>query len=218
MKRAELVEKMVNTGVIAVVRAETPEKAIKVADAVIAGGVTGLELTYSVPHADSVIADLVKKYEGTDVVVGAGTVLDATSARLAIIAGAQFIVSPTFDKEVALMCNLYQVPYTPGTFTITEAQTALKYGSEVVKLFPGAMAGAVAIKEYHGPFPYLNVMPSGGVNVENMHEWFEAGAVVVGAGGGLTAPAANDDFAGVTKNAQEYMKEYKRIKSANSRA
>lgn len=214
MKRAELVQKMVNTGVIAVVRAETPEKAVKVADALIDGGITGMELTYSVPHADSVIAELVAKYEGTDVVVGAGTVLDATSARLAIIAGAQFIVSPSFDKDVALMCNLYQVPYTPGTFTITEAQTALKYGSEVVKLFPGSMAGASAIKEYHGPFPYLNVMPSGGVNVKNMHEWFEAGAVVVGAGGGLTAPAANDDFAGVTQNAKDYIAEYKCIKNS----
>lgn len=214
MKRAELLNKMIDTGVIAVIRAETPEKAIKVADAVIAGGVTGLELTYSVPHADSVISDLVSKYAGSDVVVGAGTVLDATSARLAIIAGANFIVSPTFDKEVALMCNLYQVPYVPGTYTITEAQTALKYGSEVVKLFPGAMAGTIAIKEYQGPFPYLNVMPSGGVNVENMSDWFDSGAAVVGAGGGLTAPANDDDFAGVTRNAKEYIDEYNRIKNA----
>lgn len=213
MKRAELLTKMIDTGVIAVIRAETPEKAVKVADAVIDGGVLGLELTYSVPHADTVISELTAKYEGTDVVVGAGTVLDATSARLAIIAGAQFIVSPTFDKDVALMCNLYQVPYVPGTYTPTEAQTALKYGSEVVKMFPGAMAGTIAIKEYQGPFPYLNVMPSGGVNVENMQKWFEAGAVVVGAGGGLTAPAKDDDFAGVTRNAQEYMEEYRRIKN-----
>jgi len=213
MKRANLLQNMIDTGVIAVIRAETPEKAIKVADAVIAGGITGLELTYSVPHADTVISDLVGKYSDSDVVVGAGTVLDATSARLAIIAGAQFIVSPTFDKEVALMCNLYQVPYVPGTYTVTEAQAALKYGSEVVKLFPGAMAGTVAIKEYHGPFPYLNVMPSGGVNVQNMSDWFAAGAVVVGAGGGLTAPAANDDFADVTQNAKKYMKEYKQIQA-----
>lgn len=213
MKRAELLTKMINTGVIAVIRAETPEKAVKVADAVIDGGVTGLELTYSVPHADTVISELVGKYADTKVVVGAGTVLDATSARLAIIAGAQFIVSPTFDKDVALMCNLYQVPYVPGTYTVTEAQTALKFGSEVVKLFPGAMAGTVAIKEYQGPFPYLNVMPSGGVNVQNMSDWFDAGAVVVGAGGGLTAPAADDDFAGVTRNAKEYMDEYNRIQN-----
>ncbi|MFC6259602.1 bifunctional 2-keto-4-hydroxyglutarate aldolase/2-keto-3-deoxy-6-phosphogluconate aldolase [Levilactobacillus fujinensis] len=216
MKRAELLQNMIDTGVIAVVRAETPEKAVKVADAVIAGGVTGIELTYSVPHADTVISELVQKYQDTAVVVGAGTVLDATSARLAIIAGAQFVVAPTFDKEVALMCNLYQVPYVPGTFSITEAQTALKYGSEVVKLFPGAMAGTVAIKEYHGPFPYLNVMPSGGVNVQNMSDWFAAGAVVVGAGGGLTAPAADDDFAGVTRNAKEYMTEFNRIKDAQT--
>ncbi|HBF74775.1 MAG TPA: bifunctional 2-keto-4-hydroxyglutarate aldolase/2-keto-3-deoxy-6-phosphogluconate aldolase [Lactobacillus sp.] len=215
MKRAELLQKMIDTGVIAVVRAETPEKAVKVADAVIAGGVTGLELTYSVPHADTVISELVQKYSESDVVVGAGTVLDATSARLAIIAGAQFIVSPTFDKEVAFMCNLYQVPYVPGTYSVTEAQTALKFGSEVVKMFPGALAGPVAIKEYQGPFPYLNVMPSGGVNVENMADWFEAGAAVVGAGGGLTRPAQDNDFDGVTTNAKQYIAEYKRIKSAN---
>lgn len=216
MKRADLLTKMLNTGVIAVIRAETPEKAVKVADAVTAGGVKGLELTYSVPHADTVISELIDKYQDTDIVVGAGTVLDSTSARLAIIAGAQFIVSPTFDKEVALLCNLYQVPYVPGTFTITEAQTALKYGSEVVKLFPGTLAGASAIKEYQGPFPYLNVMPSGGVNVENMAAWFEAGAAVVGAGGGLTAPAANDDFEGVTRNAREYMDTYQRIQDATT--
>lgn len=214
MKRAKLIEKMVNTGVIAVVRAETPEKAVKVADAVVAGGVTGLELTYSVPHADNVIAKLVEKYNDSEVVVGAGTVLDATSARLAIIAGAQFIVSPTFNKEVALMCNLYQIPYVPGTYTITEAQTALTYGSEVVKLFPSSLAGSSAIKEFHGPFPYLNVMPSGGVNVDNMADWFAAGAVVVGAGGGLTRPAENDDFEGVTKNAQAYISEYKHIQKS----
>lgn len=213
MKRAELLQKTIDTGVIAVVRAETPEKAVKVADAITAGGITGLELTYSVPHADTVIAELVAKYADTNIVVGAGTVLDATSARLAIIAGAQFIVSPTFDVDVAYMCNLYQVPYIPGTYTPTEAQTALKYGSEVVKLFPGAMAGPIAIKEYRGPFPYLNVMPSGGVNVENMSAWFEAGAAVVGAGGGLTRPAEKDDFAGVTANAKAYIAEYNRIKA-----
>ncbi|WP_282803619.1 bifunctional 2-keto-4-hydroxyglutarate aldolase/2-keto-3-deoxy-6-phosphogluconate aldolase [Secundilactobacillus kimchicus] len=214
MKRAESLQKTIDTGVIAVVRAETPEKAVKLADAIIEGGVTGLELTYSVPHADTVISELVEKYKGTKVVVGAGTVLDATSARLAIIAGAEFIVSPTFDVDVAFLCNLYQVPYVPGTYTPTEAQTALKYGCEVVKMFPGAMAGPSAIKDYKGPFPYLNVMPSGGVNVENMAAWFEAGAVVVGAGGELTKPAQNDDFDGVTKNAEEYINEFKRIKSS----
>ncbi|MGV0167321.1 bifunctional 2-keto-4-hydroxyglutarate aldolase/2-keto-3-deoxy-6-phosphogluconate aldolase [Furfurilactobacillus sp. WILCCON 0119] len=212
MKRAELLNKLAHVGVISVVRAETPEKAVKVADAVIKGGVKGIELTYTVPHADSVIAELVAKYAGTDAVIGAGTVLDATSARLAIIGGAQFIVSPTFDRDVAKMCNLYQVPYIPGVFTPTEAQTAMEYGSEVVKLFPGSLATPAAIREFKGPFPYINVMPSGGVNVANMADWFAAGAVVVGAGGGLVGPAKEDDFDGVTKNAAAYIAEYQRIK------
>ncbi|MTV82707.1 bifunctional 2-keto-4-hydroxyglutarate aldolase/2-keto-3-deoxy-6-phosphogluconate aldolase [Secundilactobacillus folii] len=213
MKRAELLKKFIQTGVVAVVRAESAEEAVKVADAVIEGGITGIELTYSVPHADMVIAKLVEKYTGSNIVVGAGTVLDETSARLAIIAGAQFIVSPTFDKDVALLCNLYQVPYVPGTYTPTEAQTALKYGSEVVKMFPGALAGSVAISEYKGPFPYLNVMPSGGVNTDNMAEWFDAGAVVVGAGGGLTKPAKHGDYDGVKKNAKAYINEYNHIQN-----
>lgn len=212
MKRMQLLTKMINTGVIAVVRAATADKAVQVADAVIKGGITGVELTYSVPNADSVIGELTERYAHTDVVVGAGTVLDPTSARLAIISGAKFIVSPVFDREVALLCNLYQVPYVPGVYTPTEAQTALKYGSEVVKLFPGKMASVGAIKEYQGPFPYLNVMPSGGVNIENMKSWFDAGAIVVGAGGGLTAPANQDDFAGVTQNAKAYVDEYQRIR------
>ncbi|PWF99944.1 bifunctional 2-keto-4-hydroxyglutarate aldolase/2-keto-3-deoxy-6-phosphogluconate aldolase [Levilactobacillus bambusae] len=205
MKRAELLQKLINVGIVSVVRADSPEKAMKIADAVIAGGVKGIELTYTVPHADTVIADLVKKYAGTDTVIGAGTVLESVSARLAIIAGAEFIVSPTFDAEVAKMCNLYQVPYIPGIFTPHEAQEALMAGSEVVKLFPGSMATPAAIKEYRGPFPYLNVMPSGGVNVDNLEAWFKAGATVVGAGGGLVGPAENDDFAGVTENAEAYM-------------
>lgn len=212
MKRANLLDKLQRTGIVSVVRADTPEKAIKIADAVIAGGVTGIELTYTVPNADQVIGDLVDKYrDQPDVVIGAGTVLDATSARIAIIGGAEFIVSPTFDADVAKMCNLYQIPYIPGVFTPTEAQTALQAGSEVVKLFPGALATPKAINEFKGPFPYINVMPSGGVNVDNLSDWFAAGALVVGAGSSLVAPAKEDDFAGVTANAKAFMDEYHRV-------
>lgn len=212
MKRAKLLQRMIDTGVICVIRADNDPEAIKIADAVIAGDVTGIELTYSVPRADAIIAQLVDKYAGTNVLIGAGTVLDATSARLAIIAGANFIVSPAFDKEVALMCNLYQVPYVPGTYTITEAQTALKYGSEMVKLFPGELAGPATIAAYHGPFPYLNVMPSGGVDLKNMGQWFQSGASVVGAGRGITAPADVGDYAQVTERAHDYIAKYRTIK------
>ncbi|ARD94098.1 4-hydroxy-2-oxoglutarate aldolase 2-dehydro-3-deoxyphosphogluconate aldolase [Lactococcus lactis subsp. lactis bv. diacetylactis] len=129
MQRAELLNKVIQSGVVSVVRAESGEKALKIVEAVISGGITSIELTYSVPRANEVISDLVAKYLGTDVVIGAGTVLDPTSARLAIVAGAQFIVSPSFNKEVAKICNLYQIPYVPGILTPLEAQKALEYGS-----------------------------------------------------------------------------------------
>ncbi|BAV03339.1 bifunctional 2-keto-4-hydroxyglutarate aldolase/2-keto-3-deoxy-6-phosphogluconate aldolase [Lactococcus formosensis] len=193
------------------VRADNAEDAVKIVEAVIDGGIKSIELTYSVPRANDVIADLVATYAGTDVIIGAGTVLEATSARLAIIAGAQFIVSPTFNKEVAKICNLYQIPYIPGVMTPLEAQTAMEYGSELIKLFPGDIAGAAMIKDLKGPFPYINVMPSGGVNESNVAEWFKVGATAVSAGGGVTAPALTGDFAGVKVNAEKFMRAYEAV-------
>lgn len=205
MLRTNIINKMVASGVVSVVRADSPEKAIKLVEAVVAGGIKSIELTYSVPGANAVIAELVAKYAGTDVVVGAGTVLEPTSARLAIVAGAQFIVSPSFDKEVAKICNLYQIPYVPGVLTPKEAVEALKYGSEIIKLFPGDIATPSMIKDLKGPFPYINVMPSGGVSAENVGDWFKAGAIAVSAGGGVTRPAETGDYAGVTENARQFM-------------
>lgn len=212
MQRAELLNKVIQSGVVSVVRAESGEKALKIVEAVVSGGITSIELTYSVPRANEVISDLVAKYLGTDVVIGAGTVLDPTSARLAIVAGAQFIVSPSFNKEVAKICNLYQIPYVPGILTPLEAQKALEYGSELIKLFPGDITGPKMINDLKGPFPYINILPSGGVNVDNVAEWFAAGAVAVSAGGGVTAPAANNNYSGVTENAKKFMAAFKAAK------
>ncbi len=205
MQRIDIINKIVASGVVSVVRAESPEKAMKLVDAVVAGGIKSIELTYSVPRANDVIAKLVEKYKETDVVIGAGTVLESSSARLAIIAGAQFIVSPSFNKEVAKLCNLYQIPYVPGVMTPREAGEALEYGSEIIKLFPGDIAGAAMIKDLKGPFPYINVMPSGGVSAENVGAWFKAGAIAVSAGGGVTRPAEIGDYAAVTNNAKVFM-------------
>ena len=204
MQRAELLNKVIQSGVVSVVRAESGEKALKIVEAVISGGITSIELTYSVPRANEVISDLVAKYLGTD--------LDPTSARLAIVAGAQFIVSPSFNKEVAKICNLYQIPYVPGILTPLEAQKALEYGSELIKLFPGDITGPKMIKDLKGPFPYINILPSGGVNVDNVAEWFAVGAVAVSAGGGVTAPAANNNYSGVTENAKKFMAAFKAAK------
>lgn len=212
MQRMNIINKLVNSGVVSVVRADSPEKAVKIVEAVVTGGIKSIELTYSVPKANDVIADLVRKYEGTDVIIGAGTVLDNTSARLALVAGAQFIVSPSFDKEVAKICNLYQIPYIPGVSTPREAGEALKYGSEIIKLFPGDITGVAMIKDLKGPFPYINVMPSGGVSADNVEAWFKAGAVAVSAGGGVIRPAFKDDYISVTTNAKKFITAFNQIK------
>lgn len=214
MKRVEILNKVEKAGVIAVVRAKSADQAEKVVEALVAGGITGIELTFTVPQADQVIAKLVEKYAGTDVVVGAGTVLDAVTARLAIMAGSEFLVSPAFDAETAKMANLYQIPYMAGAMTITEMRAALEYGVDIVKLFPGSEASPAMVKAVKAPMPQLNIMPTGGVNLDNMQEWFDAGVVAVGVGGSLLKPADNDDWAGLTENARAYLAKFNEIKSA----
>ena len=195
MKRVSILQKLENAGVIAVVRGKTKEEALKASQAIVAGGMRGIELTFTVPQATEVIQELVALYqENPDVVIGAGTVLDATTARLAIVAGAEYIVSPSFDEETAKICNLYQVPYLPGCMTITEMKEALKSGADIIKLFPGSVYGPSVISAFKAPLPQLNIMPTGGVSLENMAEWFDAGVTAVGVGGNLLAPAATGDF------------------------
>lgn len=216
MKRVEILTRLEAAGVIAVVRGKSKEEAIQASHAIVKGGMKGLELTFTVPQADQVIAELVEHYQDNpEVVVGAGTVLDAVTARLAIMAGAEYIVSPSFDKETAELCNLYQVPYLPGCMTITEMKEALKSGADIIKLFPGSAYGPSIISAFKAPMPQLNIMPTGGVSLDNMADWFAAGVVAVGVGGNLLAPAATGDFEKVTEVAKQYAARYAEIKGAN---
>ena len=144
--------------------------------------------------------------------IGAGTVLDATTARLAIMAGAAFIVSPCFDIETAKICNLYQIPYLPGCMTINEMKEALKAGADIVKLFPGSAFGPKIVGAFKAPLPQLNIMPTGGVSLENMADWFKAGVVAVGVGGNLLAPLKNEDYPAITKVAGQYMAKLQEIR------
>lgn len=213
MKKTAILNKLENAGVIAVVRGETVEEAIKASNAIVKGGITGIELTFTVPNADHAIAELAANYKkDPTIVIGAGTVLDAVTARLAIMAGAEFIVSPCFDKETAKICNLYQIPYLPGCMTITEMKTALTYGADIVKLFPGSAFGPSIVKAFKAPLPHLNIMPTGGVSLANMQDWFAAGVVAVGVGGNLLAPAAIGDFEKVTEVATQYADKLKSIR------
>lgn len=213
MKKQKILKKLATAGVIAVVRGNSKEEAIQASQALVAGGIVGLEVTFTVPNADQAIATLSAQYQGDEkVVLGAGTVLDAVTARLAIMAGAEFVVSPTFDQETAEICNLYQIPYLPGCMTITEMKTALKAGVDIIKLFPGSAYGPSIITGFKAPMPQLNIMPTGGVSLDNMADWFKAGVIAVGAGGNLLAPAAKGDFEGVTAIAKQYAEKFADIK------
>lgn len=215
LKRVNILQRLESAGVIAVVRGKTKEEAIKASHAIVKGGMYGLELTFTVPQADEVIRELAEVYKDRpEVVIGAGTVLDAVTARLAIMAGADYIVSPSFDKATAEICNLYQIPYLPGCMTITEMKEALKSGVDIIKLFPGSAYGPSIISAFKAPMPQLNIMPTGGVSLDNMAEWFNAGVITVGVGGNLLAPAAVGDFDKVTEVAAEYMAKYREIKGA----
>lgn len=210
MKKVEILTRIEKTGVVAVVRENSRERAYESAKAVIKGGIKGIEVTFSVPQADKVIADLKSEYQGdTNVVIGAGTVLDAVTARLAIMAGAEFIVSPCFDQATAELCNLYQVPYMPGCMTITEMQRALKSGADVVKLFPANNFTPQMIKAAKAPLPQINIMPTGGINLENITQWKQAGAILAGVGGNLFKGAAEDDYDLVTQTAGKYIEKWR---------
>jgi 2-dehydro-3-deoxyphosphogluconate aldolase / (4S)-4-hydroxy-2-oxoglutarate aldolase len=210
MEKALVLTKLSEQGIVAVVRADSPEEAMQISGACIEGGITGIEVTFTVRDADQVIKELSSQYkENENVLIGAGTVLDSTTARLAMLAGARFIVSPAFDAETARMCNLYQVPYLPGCMTIAEIKHAMEAGADIVKLFPGSVYGPSFMKAVRAPLPQVNIMPTGGVDLENIGLWLQNGAVAVGVGGNLVAPAATGDFAKITSMARQYVQKVK---------
>lgn len=204
MKKQEILQKIQKTGLVAVVRAENPEQAVKITEACIAGGVAAIEITFTVPFADEVIRMLAKKY-ADQIILGAGTVLDPETARAAILAGAQYIVSPYLNVETVKLCNRYQVACMPGAMTFKEMAECMEAGADIVKIFPGELFGPAIIKAAKGPLPQAQLMPTGGVSLENVHQWVAAGAVAVGVGGNLTGGAKKGDYASITAIAKEYI-------------
>lgn len=202
--KIEVLGKITESGLVAVIRAENGEQAARIAEACAAGGVAALEITYTVPGATKVIEHLAKEFAGK-ILVGAGTVLDPETARIAILAGAQFVVSPALNAETARLCNRYQVPYMPGAGTIGEVVAAMESGADIVKVFPGEILGPAFVKAVKGPLPQASLMPTGGVTLENAGEWIRAGAVAVGVGGTLTAAAKHGDFTAITKVARHFV-------------
>ena len=209
MKKEQVLAKMKEDCLVAVVRAKDLEQGEKVVDAIIAGGINFIEITMTMDEGNPVefIAKMAEKYrDNKDVVIGAGTVLDPETARAVILAGANYVVSPGLNADTIRMCNRYRVPMLPGVMTPTEAITALECGCDVIKIFPGTIMGPAAISSFKGPLPQGEFMPSGGVDVDNVDKWIKAGAYAVGTGSSLTKGAKTGDFAAVTAKAQEFVK------------
>ena len=202
--KLHVIGKIVEAGLVAIVRAETPEQAERMAEACAAGGVAALEITFTVPGALDVISRVAKLAKIQGILLGAGTVLDPETARAAMLAGAQFIVSPSLNPETARLCNRYQVPYMPGAATMGEIIAAMECGVDIVKIFPGESFGPGFVKAVKGPLPQASLMPTGGVSIHNVAEWIEAGSVAVGVGGTLTAGAKMGDYSAITMLAREF--------------
>ncbi|MGG4103719.1 bifunctional 2-keto-4-hydroxyglutarate aldolase/2-keto-3-deoxy-6-phosphogluconate aldolase [Paenibacillus lautus] len=216
MKKLRLIEQIHHAGVVAVLRGDSPEEVVEIAKRAIEGGIKVIEVTMTVPFATEAITTLAKMYSSKDpqadnyAIIGAGTVLDAETARITILAGAEFVVSPGFNRDTILLSNRYRVPVMPGAVTVHDIVAALELGVDVVKLFPGNLYSPSVIPSLKGPLPQANIMPTGGVNLDNLHEWIKAGAFAVGIGSDLTKDALkNGDFSLITEKARAYINAFK---------
>lgn len=209
MEKEQVISKLTETGLVAVVRADNADEAIRISDACLDGGCNAIELTFTVPGAHKVIEALAAKYPNGEMLLGAGTVLDSETARIAILSGANYVVSPAFNAEAAKLCNRYRVPYIPGCMTITEVLNAMEAGVDIIKIFPADLFGPKIIKDIKGPLPQAKLMPTGGVDVSNVDQWIKAGAAAVGAGSSLTAGAKTGDYKKITETAKEFIEKIK---------
>jgi len=203
MDRFESLRLVRDSGVIAIMRTQNSEQLLRAADAIREGGVCAIEVTMTTPGALSIIESAVARYD-QGVLFGAGTVLDTETARAAILAGAQFVVSPTLDVQMLEICRRYSVLVFPGAFTPTEILTAWQAGADMVKVFPAGFGGPQFIKAVKAPLPQVELVPVGGVSVDNVADFVRAGAAAVGVGGALINQKLLDtgDFAALTERAR----------------
>lgn len=213
MGKLETLRRITEVGVVAVVRADNSEMAEKISKACIEGGISAIEVTFTTPGADKVISSLKEKFSNDELIVGAGTVLDSETARIAILSGAKYIVSPGFDLETAKLCNRYQIPYMAGCMTITEIIKAMEAGVDIVKLFPGSAYGPSIVKDIKAPLPQAPIMPTGGVSLDNVDQWIKNGCVAVGVGGSLTAGAKTGNYDEITRLSKEFVAKVKEARS-----
>jgi 2-dehydro-3-deoxyphosphogluconate aldolase / (4S)-4-hydroxy-2-oxoglutarate aldolase len=210
MSRTEDLKRVLDTGIVAILRAPSSEQLTNVARALFDGGIDIIEVTFTVPRALEIVA-AVRKDLGNRVLLGVGTVLDPETARAALLAGAEFVVSPSLNLDVIRLCHRYDKVVMPGAFTPTEILAAWEAGADLVKVFPSDAVGPGYLKALRGPFPQIRLMPTGGVNLETLPAFIEAGASAVGVGSCLVEPQAIRDgnFARLRDLAAQYVQALK---------
>ena len=203
MTRQEVVQQIKAGGVVAIIRMKDAAKLRRVVDAIAAGGVRAIEVTMTVPGAVELIGTLARSLP-PEILLGAGTVTDANTARAVIDAGARYVVSPVFRRDVIAACHERDVAAAPGCFTPTEILDAYDFGADVIKVFPATALGPQFIKDVRAPLPHVPLMPTGGVSLDNAGNWIRAGAVAVGVGSALLDAQAIEEgrFDVLTNNAR----------------
>jgi 2-dehydro-3-deoxyphosphogluconate aldolase / (4S)-4-hydroxy-2-oxoglutarate aldolase len=206
MSRQAALQRVLDTGIVSIIRASSSEQLVDVAKALYEGGIDVIEVTFTTPGVLETIA-AVKKELGDRILLGAGTVLDTESARAAILAGAEFIVTPTINLDVIKLCNRYSKVIMPGGFTPTEILTAWEAGADIVKVFPADAGGPSYLKAVHGPLPQIRLLPTGGVDLQTLPAFVKAGACAVGLGSALVEKAAVDsgDMNRIRSLAEQYV-------------
>ena len=214
--RNAALQRLEDGGVVAVMRGADPDTVVDVATALRDGGVTAFEITADAPDATGMIAEVSASFDGSEAIVGAGTVLDGGTARDVIAAGAEFVVGPTFDPGMVETCNRYGVPVAPGAFTPTEALTAYEAGADLVKVFPASSAGRGRLPGVARPPPQTSRTPTRGIEADNVGDYIEAGAAVVGAGSALVDDdaIAAGDFESITEAADEFTRAVEAARAA----
>jgi 2-dehydro-3-deoxyphosphogluconate aldolase/(4S)-4-hydroxy-2-oxoglutarate aldolase len=206
MTKAQIISGLLTPGVVAIIRADNSEQLIDASRALIAGGVSGIEITMTTPNALQVIADVCREF-GDKVLAGVGSILDAQTADAALAAGAEYVITPVLKPDVIAFCNRAEKPIFSGSYTPTEAQTAYELGADFIKIFPADGLGPKYIQAIRGPLPHLNIVPTGGVDVHTAGDFIRAGCVAVAAGSSLVSKEIlkNRDWAKLTDLAAQFI-------------
>lgn len=214
MSRETQLQRILDSGIVAVIRSQDSQQLVEVARALADGGVGVVEITMTVPNALGILHQ-VRQALGDRVLLGAGTILDSETGRAALLAGAEYLVAPTLNLDVIRLCRRYDKLVMPGAFTPTEILTAWEAGADIIKVFPADVVGPAFFKAMRGPLPQVRLMPTGGVDLTTAAEFLRAGACCLGIGGQLVEPkaVAQGDFNRIRELARQYVAEVKRARS-----